>query len=50
MDPLDVGLYHEFTDLKKPGLQTWIAIGGYSMNVRRSKPLDSRSHVNSCGK
>ncbi|QIW94573.1 hypothetical protein AMS68_000091 [Peltaster fructicola] len=34
MQQSDVGLYQRFTNLKQvsPGLQTWISIGGWSMN------------------
>ncbi|KAL9082475.1 MAG: hypothetical protein Q9159_006395 [Coniocarpon cinnabarinum] len=34
MDARDVSLYREFTDLKttNPGLETWISVGGWSMN------------------
>ncbi|KAF2651445.1 glycoside hydrolase family 18 protein [Lophiostoma macrostomum CBS 122681] len=29
MDPSDVAIYRNFTDLKHRGLQTWIAVGGW---------------------
>lgn len=34
MDERDVSLYHEFTGLKddNPDLETWISVGGWSMN------------------
>lgn len=34
MSELDISLYPRFTGIKEnnPGLQTWIAIGGWSMN------------------
>ena len=37
MDQNQVGLYKRVTKLKSlnPGMQVWIAVGGWSMNVRR---------------
>jgi chitinase len=29
MHPSDVQIYHDFTELKHRGLQTWIAVGGW---------------------
>ena len=34
MDAKDVSLYRNFTNLKldNPGLETWVSVGGWSMN------------------
>jgi hypothetical protein len=42
MNEADIKLYGEFTQLKRNGLQTWIAVGGVSKRLPKNGESGSR--------
>ena len=45
MNQGDENLYYEFTALQRPGLETWLSIGGFDFSVRFLSILCSRSNI-----